>query len=366
MINIKKEELKKKAISGAKSVIIGAVIKTVTNPKNRKRVCDYLLDKTSSSLYYTENKQRYEYSRSIMWLNDLRNKHLSNNISIVENSYGINTSIKNGTYTIIHNKCVIMVEAHNLGGDSDDSITLYKQIKINIIGKNAKDLYKEALKEIKFNSDDNYIEISKRTGPPRYIQKRKLDTIFSDQFDEINDLIVKWKSQQDIFMEHGICFKTGILLYGKPGTGKTSIVKAIATEFNMNIVYINLATIKPEDIEYINIPENCIVLLEEIDLIKDENDPEYKKKISSVLNILDGTISPSKCIIIATSNYKDQIDERILRKGRFDNAIEVTDICRATAARMCKSFKLNPDDILKEGIDMFNPSDLQAEIFKLI
>jgi len=322
---------------------------------------NYVLDNTAEGLYINQYNHREDYNNIIVWLYSLNNKNLNNNINTTVTSYGNNSTIKDGTYKIIHNKCLIIVEAGHLGLDQETSI--YKEIKINILGSNNKTIIKDAYKTIKIDSE-SCIQLERRNGQPVSIAKRKLDTIFSDQFDEINNLIIKWKDQQDVFREHGMAFKTGILLHGVPGTGKTSIVRAIATEFNMNIMYVNVATIKAQDIDYINIRNNSILLLEEIDLMKDDED--YKKKVSSLLSLLDGITSPNNCIIIATSNYIDAIDERLVRKGRFDNIIEVTNICRHTAIRMCESFNIDPVLVLEEGKKSFNPSELQDKILKII
>jgi len=371
-MNINKEELKKKAIMGTKSLIVGGVIKAVSDRDNRKRLYKYVLDKTSLCIKETSSNN-YLYYRLCLWIYRLNNKHFNNNINIHDNNQdGGNTSVNVGTYMILYKNSLLIIECEQNGVKfGEEMISTGEKIKINIIGKNSKSIYEEITNSLLENDWKNMLRLSNLNFNERFVPKRYINTIYSDQIDEIVNIINKWKSNKDIYKKNGISFKTGLLLHGKTGTGKTSIAKVIASEFNMKIQYINLASCEIRELQRIYLSDDCVILLEEIDLINtetkeiDKSNEKYREKLSVLLNVLDGIDSPNNNIIIATTNKLEDIDERLLRKGRFDNVIEITDICKETAIRMCNGFGVNPDKVL-DNYNTYNPSELQDKIFKAL
>jgi len=72
-------------------------------------------------------------------------------------------------------------------------------------------------------------------------------------------------------MDRGIPFRRGYLLYGPPGSGKTSFTEAVAGAMKLSICYLNLSGNKLDDDSLNrllnNTPEASIILLEDIDAI---------------------------------------------------------------------------------------------------
>ena len=181
-------------------------------------------------------------------------------------------------------------------------------------------------------------------------------------------------------------YKTGILLWGSPGTGKTSLVKAIASKYNRSIAALNVSNLKNIDLnkltQSINYDENrkYIVLMEDIDtLFLNREDGESSKDdqaiINKLLQFLDSNTSPNDVIFIATTNHKERLDEALLREGRFDIKVEVKPLKDDEAREFCKSFYLDDkqtEDIItnlhKEFPDkqLINQSTLQARILSKI
>ena len=213
--------------------------------------------------------------------------------------------------------------------------------------------------------------------------KRQFSTLFFDPGVEarIREHIDNWLANKDTMMSRGLLFKTGILLYGEPGTGKTSIAKAIATYLNCALITIDMSTFK-----YINIPDitetinaddsTYVILLDDIDVIitnsrDDESTLDDKGMIHKMLSFLDSTNSPNNVFFVATTNKIELFDAAITRSGRFDDIIEIGDITKDTARKMCDSFKL-PDKIKDEILDEYgefdtiNPATLQTQIISKI
>ena len=92
----------------------------------------------------------------------------------------------------------------------------------------------------------------------------------------------------------GIPWKRNYLLEGPPGTGKTSLIFSLASEFNLEIFIINLGP-KVDDSVFMtavsNLPNNAILLLEDVDALfvdRKANDSNKSLVFSGILNVLDG------------------------------------------------------------------------------
>lgn len=130
------------------------------------------------------------------------------------------------------------------------------------------------------------------------------------------------------YSEHNIPYRRGYLLYGPPGTGKSSLSSAVAGRFGLDIYIVNIPSVNDQVlVELFNeLPERCIVLLEDIDAVgtdrsQDEEDEGQKKQalsLSGLLNTLDGVASQEGRILIMTTNHIEQLDYALTRPGRID------------------------------------------------
>ena len=139
-----------------------------------------------------------------------------------------------------------------------------------------------------------------------------------------------------------------LLLAGVPGTGKTMLCTALAKwalEQNHLVVYISSADwegatfVKIE--RALNIAANAeyptLILLEEIDAYL------HEKQKAMVLNVLDGNearMNPHGTLLIATTNYPEAIDERVLKRpGRLDRIFLIPPLVEADhAERMLRMY----------------------------
>lgn len=216
------------------------------------------------------------------------------------------------------------------------------------------------------------------------LHTRPLDTLFFNDNvkEDIINHIDKFLSNEDLYKERSLMYKTGILLYGDPGTGKSSLATAIATKYGYDVVSIDMTTFNNLDVNTLVESLNAdnykyIVLLEDIDaVIKNRNgdiDKEDDKNINKLLQFLDSSSSPTDVIFIATTNYVDTLDSALIRDGRFDIKCEVGELKLSRIDEMCKSFNLSDDDInnireqlKQEGRKTVNQSKLQNMILKCI
>jgi hypothetical protein len=142
--------------------------------------------------------------------------------------------------------------------------------------------------------------------------------------DKVVSEIQKFWEREDVFVEYDLTYKRGILLYGPPGSGKSSTIqlimqdvverKGIVIKFNDPRLFVDgirvLRQIQPDT--------PVVVIMEDIDSILDI----YNE--SEVLNILDGVNQANKVVFLATTNYPEKLGARIVnRPSRFDKRFRI-------------------------------------------
>jgi hypothetical protein len=115
----------------------------------------------------------------------------------------------------------------------------------------------------------------------------------------------------------------GHLYEGPPGTGKTSVARAVAAHFGLDVWYLPLADVKKDGTllrTITSIGSRSVLLLEDIDVVHAarERDDDNGLTLSGVLNALDGMATPHGLLTILTTNTPEVLDEALVRPGRID------------------------------------------------
>lgn len=166
-------------------------------------------------------------------------------------------------------------------------------------------------------------------GQPR--RKRTLDSVILAE--GLKENLVKdvqdFLSSGKWYFDRGIPYRRGYLLYGPPGSGKSSVIQALCGELDYNICILNLseATLTDDRLNHLmnHVPERSILLLEDIDAAFNERkqtgeDQGYLSGVtfSGLLNALDGVASADERMIFMTTNHPERLDPALIRPGRVD------------------------------------------------
>lgn len=185
-------------------------------------------------------------------------------------------------------------------------------------------------------------------GNPRF--KRRLGSVVLDEgiseavLADVKDFL----SNGSWYHERGIPYRRGYLLYGPPGSGKTSFIQALAGELDYNICILNLAenNLTDDRLNHLmnHLPRRSILLLEDIDAAFNKRTQSSQKgfqsgvTFSGLLNALDGVASAEECLTFMTSNHPERLDPALLRPGRVDFKVMVGNATEAQVRRMFLRF----------------------------
>lgn len=185
------------------------------------------------------------------------------------------------------------------------------------------------------------------------------DVFISDDIRcELRNSISKFINNKDWFVKHNIPYHYGILLHSAPGSGKTSIARAIANEYGLDMYVCvggQVSSLIDElrrniDTISFNKSKPSIVLFEDIDCdesvhsrIGEITSPDValmksKTSIGDMLNTLDGILGLTNVIYIFTTNHVDKLDPAILRPGRIDLKLHIDYATSETFDQFLKSF----------------------------
>ena len=152
--------------------------------------------------------------------------------------------------------------------------------------------------------------------------------------------IVDFLKRPEKYTKMGAKIPRGVLLYGKPGTGKTLIAKAIAGEAEVPFIsmsgsefiemFAGLGASRVRKLfEKARKLAPCIVFIDEIDAIGSRRtsnsgaETENNQTLNQLLVEMDGFSSEETIIVLAATNRPEMLDKALLRPGRFDRQITI-------------------------------------------
>ncbi len=175
--------------------------------------------------------------------------------------------------------------------------------------------------------------------------ERKTKITFDDiagldeEKEELKEL-VDFLKEPKRFSDMGAKIPKGVLLYGKPGTGKTLIAKAIAGEADVPFIsmsgsefiemFAGLGASRVRKLfDRARKLSPCIVFIDEIDAIGSRRtsnsgaETENNQTLNQLLVEMDGFSSEETIIVLAATNRPEMLDKALLRPGRFDRQVTI-------------------------------------------
>lgn len=217
---------------------------------------------------------------------------------------------------------------------------------------------------------------------------RDLSTLYLRERDEKNlaNCLYNFKDNQSLLSEMGISNKLGVMLYGLPGTGKSSTITAIATTLEKDVYYLHLNEIQTNsDLKMVFdfVFKECadgIIVMEDIDAMTDvvkkrsaDTINHYKDKdvltLEFILNLLQGSLTIDGSIFVATTNHIDVLDPAFYRQGRFDVLIEMRPCDRYQVRKIFRKFfsrDLNPEILSQVPENVYTPATIIGHLVQYL
>lgn len=229
-------------------------------------------------------------------------------------------------------------------------------------------------------------------GNSRAKLERNSKTRFTDvagadeEKEELTELVAFLKNPKK-FTEMGAKIPRGVLLVGPPGTGKTLLARAVAGEANVPFysisgsefveMFVGVGAGRVRDM-FKKAKENapCIIFIDEIDAVGRQRGTgvggghdERKQTLNQLLVEMDGFEGNEGVIILAATNRADVLDPALLRPGRFDRQIRVSNPDKRARSQILKVHARNKHfapDVDFDNIAQRTPGFSGAELANVL
>lgn len=175
-------------------------------------------------------------------------------------------------------------------------------------------------------------------------QKQMIDNVY---YQEMYELIDRFVNNKQWYADNGIKHKEAFLLYGEPGTGKTTVFRHFCSIFNIPMVTCSPGQLSALRAELTMRKEPIAIVLEDIDTTsylcaddpstEEEDDKRsplpypYGRGFSAnlsdrsiFLNFFDGITPLDNVLVFASTNHIEKIHSSVYRIGRFDHMYNIS------------------------------------------
>ena len=305
----------------------------------------YAMTRVSLSLTVEDVEHKHAYLWLSHWVEDnLRHRHINSLLlrkhqeddeDCPKGSPQFRLIPEYGTYYMKYKKRLMIVEHRK---DSQPNMTRmrpthYMRLQIwfawerNIILdiiQEAKTAYQETQPvTVEYFRTDQFGDWNEDAIPPRALKSvYHPEALIQDLIGDVQTYL----NSKEIYSDLGIPYRRGYLLAGPPGTGKSTLILAVASHFKLPIYSVPLRGTEMTAERLSRLLSNCrkpsLIALEDIDCLEVATSRKSKSSegltMADLLNLLDGIGASEDRTLFMTTNHPERLDSALIRAGRVD------------------------------------------------
>lgn len=356
----------------------------------------YVMTRISLSLTVED----VEHNEAYLWLNhwvenNLRNRRINSLLlRKLEDNAGYYTKEdpqfqlipEYGTYYMKYKKRLMIVEHRK---DSQPNMTQarpthYMRLQIWLswdrnmmlgIIQEAKAAYEQIQAiRVEYFRIDQYGDWNENTIPARALASLyHPEVLIRDLMEDIQIFL----NSKKIYTDLGIPYRRGYLLAGPPGTGKSTLILAVASHFKLPIYSVPLRGTEMTGERLSQLLSSCrkpsLIALEDVDCLNVATTRKSKSSegltMADLLNVIDGIGASEDRVLFMTSNYPEMLDGALTRAGRVDRKFYVDyardEELRSFHSRIAQYYPVQPWPEFRAGLpERATIADAQALAFQ--
>jgi hypothetical protein len=190
---------------------------------------------------------------------------------------------------------------------------------------------------------------------------------------EIHEVVTEFGriiNDRQWFTDHRVAWRFGWLLHGPPGTGKTSLVRALGVEHDLPVHVLDLSGMTNSQLanswRAVQNYSPCIALFEDLDGVYHGRDPAPGAEgptFDALLQALGGVEIAEGVFVFVTTNKLEHIDPALRRGGRLDRTVEVLGLDHEGRLKLARRILEDEHEVaqmmLSPDVESLSPADFQ-------